>query len=240
MGKIGKTIKMFKADWNNHLIAFISTIFGIIIAFQLQNWQKEKIENERLQFGIESIKNEIKEDFDMLDKTIKTLEYYNGYTSFIEDHLNSDETIICTEATWDSLRNAYSNNDDQGSNLKLFVDQIFAEINIKRKLNNNSIEVEFLTPISFFIPKIHTDSWEAIKFSGLLTSLPYDKLTTLTRLYGELSRNNSGTTPDDFMIYVRNNNLDIKQLTKIIRNIKFDYEIKRMRIDETYQQIMNF
>jgi hypothetical protein len=59
MKKIGLTISRFKADWNNHLIGFLATILGILIAFQLQDWQDTRKEKERLELGIKSLKLEI-------------------------------------------------------------------------------------------------------------------------------------------------------------------------------------
>lgn len=43
-----------KIDWVNHLIAFLSALLGILIAFQLEDYQEKQQEKEKLQIALTS------------------------------------------------------------------------------------------------------------------------------------------------------------------------------------------
>ena len=47
-------LSSYKIDWANHIIGFFSALFGILIAFELEEWRDEKnqIEIARVAFEI--------------------------------------------------------------------------------------------------------------------------------------------------------------------------------------------
>ena len=51
--------KLSNIDWSNHIVAFFSALLGILIAFQLQDYQDDQKEEEELQITLEAIKKEI-------------------------------------------------------------------------------------------------------------------------------------------------------------------------------------
>jgi hypothetical protein len=232
MKVIRHILSNFKADWTNHLIGFIATILGILIAFELQDWQETRKENEKLELGIQSLKLEITANRELIKSGLEKFKYFNGYTNLIVRHLKTDSTIIYPISRWDSLISNYPD--------------IFLESNIIKQVGPNDIEIKFKVPVDFFPPKIYTDNWEAVKSSGLLNTFPQDKLVKFIRLYSELNRNWTGSNVDDFLIYVRqhdamhNNDFNFKEFNRITKDIEDDYRVKLQRIEESYEEIMKY
>jgi len=48
-----------KIDWLNHGIAFLAALLGILIAFQLDDYQEDQQRKKELQITLSSIKKEI-------------------------------------------------------------------------------------------------------------------------------------------------------------------------------------
>ena len=77
---------MKKIDWLNHFVAFASSLLGILIAFQLDNWRESRGENEKMQIALQGIKKEIENNSIKREKKVP-----NSILAF----LNLISLIIC-------------------------------------------------------------------------------------------------------------------------------------------------
>ena len=72
-----------KIDWINHLIAFLSALLGILIAFQLEDYQDKQREKEELQITLTAVKNEVENNIKIYQTNIEQLsawlDYYDLY-----------------------------------------------------------------------------------------------------------------------------------------------------------------
>src|SRR5688572_23202454 len=62
----------WKVDWPNHLIGFFSALFGILIAFELDQWRETKNNQDDAQNAFDKIKQEIQINKSALHETLNT------------------------------------------------------------------------------------------------------------------------------------------------------------------------
>ena len=77
--------RIVKIDWLNHFIAFLSALFGILIAFQLEDYRDDQKEKEELQITLNAIKKEIENNQKIYRTNVKTLSDFLDKTS--DNHL---------------------------------------------------------------------------------------------------------------------------------------------------------
>ena len=62
----------FSVDWPNHVIGFFSALFGILIAFELDQWRERQQEAEVAQNAFSKLKQEIQINKNLLHETVST------------------------------------------------------------------------------------------------------------------------------------------------------------------------
>jgi len=75
--------KSNKIDWRNHFVAFISTLLGIYIAFQLEDWRESKAERDKVKTTFSSIRFEVEENVKIYKTNIKQIRDFLEYVDFI-------------------------------------------------------------------------------------------------------------------------------------------------------------
>ena len=53
------SVSQYKIDWPNHIIGFFSALFGILIAFELEEWRDKKNQIEIARIAFENLKKEV-------------------------------------------------------------------------------------------------------------------------------------------------------------------------------------
>src|SRR5689334_2332389 len=83
-------MKTSKVDWLNHLIAFVSALLGIFIAFQLDDWQERRSQQEKVRISLEAIRKEIDGNLEIYKSNIDSLSPFMDHIEFAMEHRSSD------------------------------------------------------------------------------------------------------------------------------------------------------
>ena len=86
-------------DWSNHIVAFFSALLGILIAFQLQDYQDDQKEEEELQITLEAIKKEIENNQNIYRTNIKTLTDFLDVYEAMDDKKGSVDIDVPAQET---------------------------------------------------------------------------------------------------------------------------------------------
>jgi len=68
----------WRVDWPNHLIGFFSALFGILIAFELDEWREAKNNREEAHNAFDKIKQEIQINKGALHEAVKNKSSISG------------------------------------------------------------------------------------------------------------------------------------------------------------------
>ena len=157
-----------KIDWLNHMIAFLSALLGIVIAFQLEDFQEDQKEREDLQITLIAIKKEVENNQSIYRTNIETLAEFLDYISILED--KNDKEYRINKNKFDKIK---SKSPDRVDDWKL-----------KRQENDSTLIFE---PFDIDVPAaetgISTSSWKAGIYSGILNRLDHSNLSKLTHIY---------------------------------------------------------
>jgi len=95
----------FKIDWINHLIGFLTALIGIVIAFQLDDWQERRREEEKLKITLKAIKAEIDSNKEIYKTDALALNDWVEYWIFMQSHdEDNNEEIIATEREMNQMK----------------------------------------------------------------------------------------------------------------------------------------
>lgn len=159
----------WKVDWPNHLIGFFSALFGILIAFELDQWRESKNSQEDARNAFEKIKVEIQTNKETLHAVI------NGNLKLLE--LLESEFIPHIN---DKLGYNGSSTAALAINAKVYpaaiihlADTSLANINSSVTINMGSLSH----------PILHYSAWESAKATGIINDLEYEKVLAISYLY---------------------------------------------------------
>ncbi len=162
-------LKDLKLDWPNHLIGFFSALFGILIAFELEDWREHRNNQKEALEAFSKLKEEININKNALHETVASNQ---KLLSLIELELLP-----------------YLNN-----NLSFKGDLATAKEINKKCLGIAHIEFtdsaaqEVVAPVNIFMnsllqPPLHYSAWESAKATGVINHIEYDKVLTISYLY---------------------------------------------------------
>ncbi len=162
----------FKIDWPNHIIAFFSALFGILIAFELDQWRERNNDQELAQNAFANLRNEVEINKNILHENIrgnlKAIRSLQEILMKIDNQLRFQGTP--QEA--DSINKNFSK--------LIFVDLT----DTLPSRHQRSWPVHFgIGNIS--IPSIQSSAWESAKATGALNFLPYEKVVALSFVYND-------------------------------------------------------
>lgn len=162
-------IKKGKIDWPNHIIGFLSALFGILIAFELEEWRQHRNNQSEAKEAFLKLKEEISINKTTLHETVST-----------------NQQILSSMAN-DLLPHLSDNLSFKGS------PQLANEINKKcqgfaRIELVDSTSQQVVAPVSIFMnslvqPPLHYSAWESVKSTGVINHLEYDRVLTISYLY---------------------------------------------------------
>jgi hypothetical protein len=228
---IKETVKKLNIDWSNHLITFIATLLGILVAFQLDDWNNTRRQDEAIRAAIGSLKSELEANFRIINDNLGRLPNFTGLNgailkfrvSEIPDDLNV--TLVCNRSQFDSLRSIYP-------------DRIKEESVVRRK---NS-KVEFQAPWDGFFPeRLNFDNWDAVKSSGILYAFRHDQTIAFNRVYSHLQRNTAGVNEDDIVLMqVQDKKLDPDLFNETVGSFRFANEMKIRFTESDYKSIQSY
>jgi hypothetical protein len=163
-------ISTLSIDWPNHIIGFFSALFGILIAFELDQWRERKQEEEIAQNAFTKLKQEIQINRNTLHEMASTnREMLALLKSHALPNLNDNLQFTGTRLQADSLNN------NKNLMTVFYVDTTLWEPKI-----NPPAHVVLGNLIQ---PVLQVSAWESAKTTGALNFMDYEKVLTLSSLY---------------------------------------------------------
>lgn len=96
MAKWKEQLRRF--DWGNHLLNFIGTCLGVLLALYLSNYQQNQRDHQRLQIAIKHIALEIKENYKKTKNHLEQESYHLAAIEAIRNLVNEQDSLVGTEA----------------------------------------------------------------------------------------------------------------------------------------------
>lgn len=206
MSKKKKTI-----DWQNHIITFVSTIVGILIAFQLENWRENREEQIKIKKAEVSLINELERNKIGLENIIKENKDWLSYADFIFSH-TYDDHLACSQQELDSISKVYPSRFTRNSFIKALTK------------TTNLYQMSFEVDIPFIF-QIETATWEAVKSSGTLNYIEQGNVFWYVKTYKELERRLSTLDERELMEKLGNYGSTITLYNLVVDQTR-GYEIK--------------
>jgi len=208
-----------RIDWRNHFVAFISTLLGIFIAFQLEDWRESRAEQNKVKHTFLSIKFEIEGNLTIYKTNVTKIRDFLEYIDFILNHSNDDKLIMKT-LDYDVYKTKYP---DRFEHVKLI-----RQLNDSLSEYTSSINVDFIP-----LTGISTSNWEAAKSTGVLTLADASRVADLTYIYEWIYKDLGFTDSDFFKYFVSNEEkfMDLSQITTNYKRLADIYEYKLDKIE---------
>jgi hypothetical protein len=163
------SISRYRIDWPNHLIGFFSALFGILIAFELEEWRDQKSQAETARIAFENLKKEIQNNQTSLHENVSTnirhISRLQGLLPRMDDQLRFSGSL--TEM--DSI--------NQNFGQVVFIEKSDPSPKNKEK------PLVHIGMGNITIPSLQTSAWESAKATGALNLMNYEKVLTLSSLY---------------------------------------------------------
>jgi len=161
--------RSWKVDWPNHTIGFFSALFGILIAFELDQWRENENNKDDAHNAFLKIKQEVQINKDILHETVNTnlrlidlLEI--ELVPFINDRL---------EYKGPTEKAAEINQNVQPIGRIIIGDSLAAFITSPALINMGSL----------LRPALHNSAWESAKATGVINYIEYEKVLSISSLY---------------------------------------------------------
>lgn len=213
-----------KIDWLNHGVAFLAALLGILIAFQLEAFQNNRQENEKLRITLNSIKEEIKNNQDIYKRNIETLSNWFDYYRYADEFYQNGKIEIGSS---------------EFERMKSISPNRFESWNIGKESNDSIYTFNHAEFVIDVVPEIgiSSSSWQAGLYSGVLNKLDIKQLINLNKIY-QWTEKDMGLNESEFYEMMA-----VEEITKL--NLLEDYykrvikiqQLKMDRIDFIYNQI---
>lgn len=216
---------MNKIDWKNHFVAFISTLFGIFIAFQLEDWRESRSEKERLKITFHSIKFEIEENLRIYRTNVTQIRDFLKYVDFILSHSKGDKLVMKT-TDYSFYQTKYPSR--------------FEYVKLIRNLNDSLSEYTGDLHVDFIpLTGISTSNWDAAKSTGVLTLAEPRMVSDLTYIYEWTYKDLGFVDSDFFKFFISNDEkfTDVDQMISNYKRLADIYEYKLNKIDSKLKTI---
>ena len=165
---------MRRIDWSNHIVGFFSALFGILIAFELDEWKENRKEEKVAANAFVRLQQEIDINRNMLHEMV------NSNLSLISDlqtkvlHKVNDRLLFTG-----TIEEANAINGD--SHLSAIA---FVHMHDLTTREPHKRELELHVIFSGLVhPTIHNSAWESAKTIGALNNMSYEKVLSLSSLY---------------------------------------------------------
>jgi hypothetical protein len=160
-----------KIDWPNHIIGFFSALFGILIAFELDEWRERNNELKLAKSAFENLMKEVDINQNILHENVtlnlKSIHKIQEVLAKVDRNL----IFIGTRKEADSINRKFCK--------LLFID-----------IADSSTRVKPVWPVhigmsNITVPSLQTSAWESAKATGALNSMAYEKVVSLSFVYND-------------------------------------------------------
>jgi hypothetical protein len=192
-----KRQRKFTIDWPNHTIAFFSALFGILIAFELDEWREQQSKKEMASKAYERMMEEVQFNHDMLQanltENVERMRVLDKLLSNLNDRLLFTGSLSLA----DSFNSIYSH--------YIYIDT--------SDRSGNGIYPANIVVASLTMMNQHTSAWESAKATGVLNFMEYEKVIALSSVY------TNQTITEELAV--------IRQLTKQADEITSKHELEK-------------
>jgi hypothetical protein len=164
MIKMPLKVPSFRVDWPNHIIGFFSALFGILIAFQLEEWRDQRAQRELTAAAFRNLKQEVEDNRVRLNTNV------------------SDNMVLITD-----IKRLLLRLDDKlrFTGMSAEADSLNAHPS-SFVLIDNSGPRPYPVRIGLYglqIPVLQTAAWESSKATGALNYMEYEWVIAFSSLY---------------------------------------------------------
>lgn len=165
---------MKRIDWPNHVVGFFSALFGILIAFELDEWKENTKEEKIAANAFVRLQQEIDINRNMLHEMVNTnLSLIGDLQKTVLTRVN--DRLLFTG----TIEQANEINGDTRLSAIAFV-HMHDPPPDSEKSRTLELHVMFNGLIH---PTIHNSAWESAKTIGALNNMSYEKVLSLSSLY---------------------------------------------------------
>ena len=165
------TFRKFKIDWINHAVGFFSALFGIYIAFRLENYRDDIKEKEKANVVKLVLKKEIEENLRIYKTNADSLSNWLEYQDFIEKKNDQTKGGLVIGAI-------------EYSEITKRQPRRFAHLKEIKSINDTLKVYDFDLKIDVApVIGISSSNWKTAVASGILNSMDYELTTKLSRIY---------------------------------------------------------
>lgn len=166
----GADHKKNRIDWPNHIIAFFSALFGILIAFQLDEWRERSSQYKLAEEAFRLVRNETSLNKNILLENIhhndSSLKSLASLLTFVNDDLQ--------------FKGTYRKADSINRNNSLV--KIMTRDSDKTKKGLLIVSLH-ITMDQIETPDVHSSAWESAKATGALNYMSLEKVDLLSLIY---------------------------------------------------------
>ena len=164
------SVSQYKIDWPNHIIGFFSALFGILIAFELEEWRDEKNQIEIARIAFENLKKEVQINQNSLRENIAINVKHLKSLQALLNRMDNQLGFIGSKEEADSINRNFSQ---------------VAFIEWDDAVNKNTLvkPIVIIGLHNITIPMIQSSAWESAKATGALNLMDYEKVLSLSSLY---------------------------------------------------------
>jgi hypothetical protein len=162
------SLQRYKIDWPNHTIGFFSALFGILIAFQLDDWREERNQAALAHVAFVNLQKEVQDNQTTLHENINNnLNSLHSLQNLLP-RMNDRLQFTGTRTDADSLNSNFGN---------------IVFINVRDQTNRDQAPQVFIGMGNINIPSLQSTAWESAKATGALNLMNYEKVLCLSFVY---------------------------------------------------------
>jgi len=214
-----------KIDWHYHIIAFLSALLGILIAFQLEDYKDDRQEVEELEIALSAVQKEVQSNLNIYEKNTRLLSDWLEYY-YLGTKLDKNGNITLNKDAYLQMIEKSPTRFDGWEIMKEDNDSVLI------KVSNFSFDILPETNIS-------TSSWHAAINSGIINRLEHKDLIPLTQVYQWIEKDFGTDELDIFQIAIDNEGEydDISSMVSIFEKTVRIQSWKYRMITEAYDKI---
>lgn len=162
-------LSRYRIDWPNHIIGFFSALFGILIAFELEEWRDNRNQAEIARIAFENLRKEVQIN-------------QSGLRANVADNIRHLTTMQQLLSKLDNQLRFTGSSAEADS-----INQNFAQIVFIEK--SEALSQSQVRPLAHIgmgnivVPVMHSSAWESAKATGALNLMEYEKVLSLSSLY---------------------------------------------------------
>lgn len=212
-----------KENWWRHTLTFLGTITGILIALALDKYKETNNEQKKLKSFLQLVNNELILNQNQLTYQIKGNQLNLITLEFALKKKLKHGSFISSSREIDSLFTIHPE----------LVDYIIKESKIDEDLYS------YASQINFPNADIRTDSWEMIKYSGLMSELNPFIAFQYSEIYRMLAIKNDFIEQKSIITLIQQSMADNKITEDELIEIQNHIEISRLQNEFKIQAIKN-